>query len=127
MKKKLLIADDDSSITTALKLLLENDDVEVDIAGDRAQGIAAISAHTYDLYLFDLRFSGVGSQEGIELAELVRENNPNVPVFLMTAWGSDAVEEAARRLRLRFLEKPIEPETLIELLNDAGIPAGPLY
>jgi len=83
-------------------------DVRVEVTG--AAGIAAVEASAPDLVLVDLRLP---DQSGLEVLERLRALDAQLPVVLMTAYGSvaDAVE-AMRRGAADYLQKPLDLDEL---------------
>ena len=118
--KRALIADDQPDILGALKLLLKPEGYVVDLASSPAEVLAAVSATTYDVALIDLNYSRdtTSGAEGLDLVERIHEADGELPVVVMTAWGSvEVAVEAMRRGARDFVQKPWENDRLLTILR----------
>jgi CheY-like chemotaxis protein len=97
MKKRILVVDDEGAILFALSEYFRTLGFDVDCAREMEEAEALLSHVKYDLVFLDLRLTGSGGTEGLEIIRFVRERNPWTPVALLTAYGSSDVEEEARR------------------------------
>jgi CheY-like chemotaxis protein len=90
-------------------------------ASDGAEALEMLAVRRPDLILTDLQMPRL---DGLELVEAVREQYPEIPVILMTAFGSETIAlEALRRgaasyVAKRFLKREL-PETLERVLVNA--------
>lgn len=114
-KATLLIADDDEDIRLALELLLSSENYQIIEAANAKDVIIKVSRHQPDLILLDMNFSRdtTSGQEGLDILSQLKSHN--IPVILMTAWGS--IELAVKGLKQGasdFIEKPWNK---IKLLN----------
>ena len=106
-KATILIADDDEDIRLALELLLVAEGYQIIEAGNAKDVIIKAARHQPDLIFLDMNFSRdtTSGQEGLDI--LAQLKSHNIPVILMTAWGS--IELAVNGLRQGasdFIEKP---------------------
>jgi len=106
-KATILIADDDEDIRLALELLLMAEGYQIIEAGNAKDVIIKAARHQPDLILLDMNFSRdtTSGQEGLDI--LIQLKPHNIPVILMTAWGS--IELAVNGLKQGasdFIEKP---------------------
>jgi len=111
----ILIADDDEDIRLALNLLLSSQGYQIIEAANAKEIIIQSNRQQPDLVLLDMNFSRdtTSGQEGLEILEQLQPLN--IPVILMTAWGS--IELAVQGLQKGandFIEKPWNK---IKLLN----------
>ncbi len=117
---RVLIADDQSDIREALRLLLKSEGCEIVTASSPSAVLQAIEKNVFDVLLMDLNYtrdttSGV---EGLDLLSRIQTLDSTLPVVVMTAWGSvDLAVEAMRRGARDFLTKPWENERLISILR----------
>lgn len=114
-KATILIADDDDDIRLALELLLTSENYQIIEAASAKDVIIKAARHQPDLILLDMNFSRdtTSGQEGLAILSQLKSHN--IPVILMTAWGS--IELAVKGLRQGasdFIEKPWNK---IKLLN----------
>src|SRR5205823_753557 len=82
----------------------------IETANAPAQVISAIEERDYDAVLMDLNYARdtTSGQEGLDLLSRIQKLDSNLPVIVMTAWGSvDVAVEAMRRGARDFVQKPL--------------------
>ena len=117
---KILIADDQPDVITALRLLLKGEDYDITPASSPAAAMKVIEKQELDLVLIDLNYTRdtTSGSEGMELLSRIRAIDPTLPVVVMTAWGSvDIAVEAMRRGARDFIQKPWENARLLAVLH----------
>jgi DNA-binding NtrC family response regulator len=115
--QKILVIDDESSITGALELIFADHGFAVTTADSGVAGRNAFTKTAYDLVFTDLRLPDVS---GIDLVTEIKTANPRTEVVLMTAHGSlDVTIDAIKRGAFYYLEKPFTPEQVILLAERA--------
>jgi DNA-binding NtrC family response regulator len=105
----VLLADDDGNITTALRLLLNAEGLDSLSANEPAQVINLVNSHSFDLALVDLNYGEdtTSGREGMDLITAIRNIDSELPIIVMTGWGTvDIAVEAMRRGAMDFVEKP---------------------
>jgi NtrC-family two-component system response regulator AlgB len=103
-----LIVDDEVSIRKTLAWTLESSGWETLACGDPASALAAAQAQRFDLALLDLR---LGTRSGLDLLPQLLQAQPELPVVMITAYGSiPGAVEALRRGALDYLPKPFTPD-----------------
>jgi DNA-binding NtrC family response regulator len=121
MQARILIADDQPDILSALKLLLKREGYEVASASSPA-GVHDIAAREHvDVALVDLNYTRdtTSGEEGLALVEQLHREHPELPIVVMTAWASVEVAVSAMRLGANdFLEKPWNNQRLLSLLGN---------
>ncbi len=121
MKKegKILVVDDERSITDSLRLLLSLEGYEVEIASNFKAGRAAIEKRLFDLVLTDLQLPD-DHHGGMSLLREVKELSPDTEVIVITGHGSVAeAVEAMNTGAFYFVEKPFEAAQIIHLVDKA--------
>ncbi|HET7456641.1 MAG TPA: sigma-54 dependent transcriptional regulator [Gemmatimonadaceae bacterium] len=106
---RVLLADDQPEVLSALRLLLKGEGLRTESVASPAAVLHAIAADEYDALLMDLNYARdtTSGREGLDLLERVRAADPTLPVVVMTAWGSiDGAVEAMRRGARDYVEKP---------------------
>jgi DNA-binding NtrC family response regulator len=106
---RILIADDQDDILTALRLLLKTEGFAVDQANSPAATLSALDKREYDVLLIDLNYTRdtTSGEEGLDLLARALALDPMLPVVVMTAWGTvDLAVEAMRRGAKDFVQKP---------------------
>src|SRR6266568_5087334 len=87
---RVLLADDQADIRDALRLLLKREGYETQGVASPAEALSAIESREFDAALMDLNYTRdtTSGQEGLDLLSQVRAQDANLPVVVMTAWGS---------------------------------------
>jgi len=119
MQPRILIADDQADILSALKLLLKREGYEVASATSPAGVQDIVGREHVDVALVDLNYTRdtTSGEEGLALVEQLHREHPDLPIVVMTAWAT--VEVAVRAMRHGandFLEKPWNNQRLLSLL-----------
>ncbi len=123
MKHKIIIIDDDIDLVEAMRLTLENAGFDVIDAQDGEHGIQMVRSNGPDLVILDVM---MGTQdEGFHVAYQIRANKDtqDLPIIMLTAVGQETGFDFDREKDEEFLpvneflEKPVNPETLIELVK----------
>jgi DNA-binding NtrC family response regulator len=115
--KKILVVDDEPSVTASLSLILSEAGFEVLIAQSFAESITILKQLPVDLVITDLRLADAS---GIDLITHVKRTTPDVEVILMTGYGSlDITIEAIKAGAYYYLEKPYRPDRLFALVDRA--------
>ena len=108
---RILIVDDEEAIRESLDTLLTLEGFAVNTAVDGPSGMELLSRNEYDLLLLDLALPG---QSGIELLPRIVEMQPNLPVIMITAFGTVGnVVDAIRAGAENFVQKPWDNEKLL--------------
>lgn len=117
----ILICDDDATIRTSLTLVLKRSGYEVETASTQQEVIDCIRIHTPELILMDMNYSNTTTgEEGLELLAKVRILRPDVPVILITAWGSiNLAVQGIRAGAFDFITKPWNNLVLLNSIQTA--------
>lgn len=129
MQPRILIADDQEDILTALRLLLKTEGFTVDQAHSPEAVVAALDKREYDVLLIDLNYTRdtTSGREGLDLLNRVMEIDPMLPAVVMTAWGTvDLAVEAMRRGAKDFVQKPWDNARLLATVRTQASLAGAL-
>ena len=117
----ILIIDDDSAIRTSLSFMLKHAKYEVQAVSSPKEAMAVVRSTAPELILMDMNFSLTTSgDEGITLLKQVKIFRPEVPVILMTAWGS--IQLAVKGMQagaFDFVTKPWHNAALMERIETA--------
>jgi DNA-binding NtrC family response regulator len=113
----VLIVEDKDSLRAMLRMALESQGHVVIEARDQAEAIEALKSGRPGVVLSDLRLT---EGDGFGVLRAAKEIDPDLPVIVMTAYGSiqDAVA-AMKEGALDFLAKPVEPDHLLLLVERA--------
>ncbi|MBC8043195.1 MAG: sigma-54-dependent Fis family transcriptional regulator [Rhizobacter sp.] len=117
MQKKILVIDDERPIQEAVRMILEYDGFTVETASDGVQGINALSQHTIDAVMLDIKMVGL---DGFEVLRKIREDRKDLPVIIISGHGN--IETAVEAIKLGatdFLEKPLDRNRVLVSLRNA--------
>ena len=117
---RVLVADDQSDVVAALRLLLRGAGLEVDPASSVQEVRHRLDAHEYDLLLMDLNYARdtTSGREGLELLAEVHARDRLLPIIAMTGWGNiETAVEAMRRGACSFVNKPWDNTALTEAVR----------
>ena len=118
----ILVVDDDKTIRLSLKLILERNDYEVTLAEEPKAALQIIrNTPAVELVLMDMNYSrSTNGEEGLTLLKQVKVFKPQLPVILMTAWGSiDLAVQGMRAGAFDFITKPWDNGVLLERIETA--------
>ena len=92
----ILIIDDDAGVRSSLTFLLKHAGFQAEAVSGPKEAIAHLREQTPELVLMDMNFSMTTTgEEGLQLLRQVKVLYPDLPVILMTAWGSIALAGCA--------------------------------
>ena len=116
VRARILVVDDEKSNLSAMERLLGFEGYQVLTAMTAGAALQVLKKQSVDLVLSDLRMPGAS---GLELLRSLRAQYTDLPVVLLTAYGSvtDAVE-AMKLGAVDFLSKPIRTEQLLRIVQD---------
>ncbi|HEY4176730.1 MAG TPA: sigma-54 dependent transcriptional regulator [Kofleriaceae bacterium] len=110
MKTRVLVVDDDAGMRQMLSMRLTNRGFEVATVGAGAEAIDHVQREDVDLVVTDVNMKGM---DGVELCRRLLEHRPQLPVILITAFGSmELAIQAIRAGAYDFVPKPFEIDQL---------------
>ena len=113
----ILVVDDEASIRESLEVLLSLENYAIKTAGDGEEGLRLLDQNSFDLVLLDLALPG---QSGLELLPQFKERQPELPIIMITAYGTvDNVVESIRAGAENFVQKPWDNEKLLADIRSA--------
>ncbi|MBT5059091.1 MAG: sigma-54-dependent Fis family transcriptional regulator [Gemmatimonadetes bacterium] len=124
----ILIVDDDSSVTASLALLLKQAGYPTRSAANAEQAMERLRHERFDLVLQDMNFSRqTTGEEGLALLGQIKATHADLPVILMTAWGSiELAVQGVKAGAVDFVTKPWTNEQLLQSARTAmGVAAAP--
>jgi DNA-binding NtrC family response regulator len=106
----ILIIDDEKSLLELLTVVFKKEGYTVKTAQSAAGGFEALAKDSVDLVITDIKMPGA---DGMDILRYARENLPDLPVILITAYGSIAqAVEALKAGALDYVVKPFDVEEL---------------
>ncbi len=120
-KNKILVIDDDSSIRSSLNFLLKRAGYEVEAVPGPKEALQVVRTTSPDVILMDMNFSlSTTGEEGLVLLRQVKIFQPQVPIVLITAWGS--IQLAVQGMQagaFDFVTKPWNNLALLKTIQTA--------
>jgi len=111
----VLVADDEQAIRLALQRALGAAGFDVGVAVNGEDALAQMEERQWDLVLLDMRMPGI---DGLEVLRQLRGQRSNVPVIMITAYGSVPTAIEAMKLgAVDYLEKPFTNQQIVGLIN----------
>ena len=113
----VLIVDDEKNYLMVLSAFLSGEGYETLTADSAQQALEIVETADLDLVLTDMKMPTI---DGIELLKRIKQNVPDLPVVMMTAYGT--VEKAVEAIQLgafNFILKPFQNETLKQIVDKA--------
>jgi len=117
---RILIADDQTDVLAALRLLLKGNGFEIETTSSPAGVLEAVNSKDLDVVLIDLNYARdtTSGSEGLDLLNRIQAADASLPVVVMTAWGSvDLAVEAMRRGARDFIQKPWDNARLLAVVR----------
>jgi two-component system, OmpR family, response regulator len=116
-KGNVLIVEDDEDLASMLIVVLGMEGYGVRAVMNREQAIVALEKNIYQIVLLDLMMPGMSAQDFVTRAQ---RRYPLCTIILMTA--GDVARQKAHELAVGYcLQKPFEPEHLLEMLDALGV------
>ena len=120
VQPRILIADDQSDLLDALRLLLKGEGMAMEAVTSPEATLTAVASRQFDLLLMDLNYTSdtTSGREGIDLVARVQAVDRLLPIIVMTGWGSVDLAVAAMRRGVRdFVQKPWDNSDLLRIVR----------
>jgi two-component system response regulator PilR (NtrC family) len=115
MKHQALIVDDEPDIRELLELTLGRMNIETRSAANLNEAHALLASEQFDICLTDMRLP---DGNGIDLVRHIQQQEMNLPVAVITAYGSmDTAVEALKAGAFDFVTKPVDLNVLRNLVK----------
>ncbi|MFV0539223.1 MAG: sigma-54-dependent transcriptional regulator [Dysgonomonas sp.] len=117
----ILICDDDSAIRSSLTLVLKRAGYETASVCNPQEAIEFVKATSPDLILMDMNYTkGTSGEEGLTLLKQVKIFCPEIPIILITAWGSISLAvKGIQAGAFDFVTKPWSNMALLNIIQTA--------
>ena len=127
MTKRILVIDDDKTIRSIFMHALEDTPYQVDTAESGERGVELQREFKYNLIFLDLNMPGMN---GIEVLRGIRKTDTDVPVYIVTAFYKEFLEEISSAiddgLKFEITHKPISLDQIV-LIAKAMIESPKVY
>ena len=113
----ILLVDDDQNLVTTLSYGLSKAmgrAISVAVCFNDSEALAMLATQRFDVVISDFNMPGVS---GLELLNKIRQDHPEMILVLITAYGTDVLEEEVHRLGIGYITKPFEPTRLVQIIH----------
>jgi DNA-binding NtrC family response regulator len=117
---KILIADDQSDVLEALRILLKGEGYQTEAVTSLRAMLNALEKRDYALLMMDLNYTRdtTSGQEGLDVIPRIQAIDDTLPLVVMTAWATiDLAVEAMKRGARDFVPKPWDNERLLTIVR----------
>ncbi|MBW1675885.1 MAG: sigma-54-dependent Fis family transcriptional regulator [Deltaproteobacteria bacterium] len=116
MPQRILVIDDELDMLMLLRMIIEdNTDYEVETTNNPSEALKMVTENDYDLVISDLKMPGM---DGLELCDEVKEIKPDLPLIMITAYGSlETADEAMKKGVADFITKPFRKDSILFTIN----------
>lgn len=115
--KTILIVDDEKSIRSALRMILEYEGYQAEEVENGYAAIEVVKKNFVDAILLDIKMPGI---DGIETLDALKKINRTIPIIILTGHGSiETAVEATKKGAFDFLTKPADREKILITLRNA--------
>ena len=116
MSERILVIDDELDMLMLLRMIIEDNTIyEVETTNSPAEGLKMLAEEAYVLVIYDLKMPGM---DGLEVFDELRKMRPDIPVIIITAYGSpEAADEALKKGVADFITKPFRKDTILFTMN----------
>ena len=112
---RILLVDDEQLVREELGGLLEDEGYKVVTAADGEEGLALFRREQPDMVISDVRMPRL---DGLSLTAAIRQEDPSVPVTVITGHGTESMAiEALRAGVIDFIKKPVRLDDLVAALQ----------
>lgn len=111
----ILVIEDEEHVIDLIEEILRMNGYNVSIARTGIEGVSKFERERFDLVMTDIGMPGIS---GWEVAERIKEKDPNVKIGFITGWNIKGEVERLRKLRIDFvITKPFRIEDLLSALS----------
>ena len=114
----ILLVDDDQNLATTLSHGLHKamgKAISVAVCFSGSEALSMLATQRFDVAISDFNMPGMS---GFELLNKITQDHREMLLVLITAYGTDALEEEAHRLGIGYITKPFEPSRLVQIIHD---------
>jgi len=130
----ILVIDDDRSILSTIRILLERGAHDVETVDNSRAGLRLLETRKFDLLIVDIFMPGM---DGFETMRVVHQSWPEMPIIVISGQqfrpvsggGPDFLHMATKLGAVSSLQKPFRPDDLLDAvtrsLSDSAVSSGP--
>ena len=113
----ILLVDDDRNLVTTLSHGLRKamgEAISVAVCFSGSEALSMLATQAFDVVVSDFNMPGMS---GLEFLNRIRQDHREMILVLITAYGTDALEEEVRRLGIGYITKPFDLSLLVQLIQ----------
>jgi CheY-like chemotaxis protein len=113
----ILLVDDDRNLVTTLSYGLRKalgDAISVAVCFSGSEAFSLLATQAFDVVVSDFNMPG---PSGLEFLKRIRQDYGEMSLVLITAYGTDVLEEGVRQLGVGYITKPFEPSFLVQMIK----------
>jgi DNA-binding NtrC family response regulator len=116
MPQRILVVDDELDTLMLLRVMIEGStDYEVETTSNGFEALKILKGKDIDLIISDLSMPGLN---GLELFDEVKNIRPDIPIIIVTAYGSlEIADEAMKKGVADFITKPFRKDNILFTIN----------
>ncbi len=116
MPQRILVVDDELDMLMLLRMMIEDStDYEVETTNNASEALKIVTEKDVDLVISDLKMPGL---DGMELFDEVKDIRSDIPVIIITAYGSlEIADEAMKKGVADFITKPFRKDNILFTIN----------
>jgi DNA-binding NtrC family response regulator len=114
----ILLVDDDQNLVTTLSYGVRKamgKAISVAICFSGSEALSMLATQRFDVVISDFNMPG---PSGLEFLNKIRQDHREMILVLITAYGTDTLEEEVHRLGIGYITKPFEPARLVQIIHD---------
>lgn len=113
----ILLVDDDQNLVTTLSYGLRKamgEGISAAISFSGSEALSLLATQRFDVVISDFNIPGI---TGLELLNKIRQDHREMILVLITAYGTDVLEEEVHRSGIGYITKPFEPSRLVQIIQ----------
>jgi len=113
----ILLVDDDRNLVTTLSHGLRKgmgEAISVAVCFSGSEALSMLTTQPFDVVVSDFNMPGLS---GLEFLKRIRQDHGEMVLVLISAYGTDALEEGVHQLGMGYIAKPFEPSFLVQLIK----------
>jgi len=113
----ILLVDDDRNLVTTLSYGLQKamgKAISIAMCFSGSEALAILATQRFDVVISDFNMPGMS---GLELLSKIRQDHREIILVLITAYGTEVLEEDMHRLGIGYVSKPFEPLRLVQMIH----------
>jgi DNA-binding response OmpR family regulator len=118
-----LIVDDDNAVLFAFKKLCAANGIATDTADTLESALELIAREKYDVVISDLNLTGACGQQGFEIVQAAKRNNPQIRTYIWTAYVDKILRDKVTEIGIDgYLTKPVTFTMLLSIITGNSKP-----